>query len=261
MDQMKIASAGAKAVIDPHGGRVVSLEIDGLEVLTTAGSSPDGWGLVPTIPWCGPLDGGCLDYADHEYDFPLTGELHAHNGLAHDRRWPVAHCADSVVKLSTRLGERWVFGGLVRQRIELTDEALLVEVQIEAEDYALPIMAGWLTWFRRRLDVGGEADLHLTPSARHELDDQGIPTGRRAAIGPRPWNDWMTGSAAAPVIAWPDALEVTVDSGFDQWRVVTTAEHELCLGPVSGPPNQLNTQPIIVPPGGRFSGWMSITWA
>lgn len=260
MEQVKIASSAAKATVDPMGGRVASLEIEGHEVLVTEGPTPSSWGLTPMIPWCGHLDRGRLQYAGNDYDFPLTGGVHADDGLANAIRWPMVHSSESTVKLSTRLGQRWVFGGLVRQRVELTDESLLIEVQVEAEEFAAPVMIGWRPWFRSRLDIGAEAAVHATPSARYELDDLGLPTGRRVSIGPRPWNDCMVGLAKPPVITWPDAVEITVDSGFDHWILATDAKEAVSVAPLSGPPNQLNAEPPLIAPGGRLMGWMSISW-
>lgn len=261
MDQLKISEGGAKATIDRNGGRLSSLEIAGHEVLVTEGAKPTRWGSFPMIPWCGRLPDGCLDYAGYQYRFPLTNAQHANHGLAHTQQWDVVDQTDSVVKLSTRLGDNWVFGGLVRQRFELDRRSLLIEVQVEAEEWAMPIMAGWHPWFRRSLEIGDEARLRVSPGSCYELDEAMIPTGRLVEVGPQPWDDCFVGLGEPPVISWPGAFDLTIDSSFDHWVIFTEPEHAICVEPQSGPPNQLNRSPVIIQPGQRFTGWMSLTWA
>ena len=260
MEQRKISGGDTKATIDPVGGRLASLEIGGTEVLVTSGPKPTRWGSFPMIPWCGRLAGGRLQWAGNDYRFPLTNEHHANHGLAHTRLWEVVSHTDSVVKLATDLGERWVFGGAVRQRFELDDHSLLIEVQVEAHDYPMPVMVGWHPWFRRTLDNGAEVRLAIDPTARYELDDLAIPTGRLVAPGPQPWDDCVVGLSGPPVLSWPGTLDVTIESSFDHWVVYTEPSHALCVEPQSGPPNQVNSSPVVIRPGQRFLGWMSLTW-
>lgn len=260
MEQYRIAADGAKVTIDPDGGRVTSMELDGHEVLVTGGEKRTRHGLFPMVPWCGRLPGGRLSFAGYDYHFPLTNSRHANHGLVHQQRWePVEH-VDTVIKLTTRLGFPWVFGGLVRQRIELEPSALHIEVQVEAEHYAMPVMAGWHPWFRRNLGIGGEAELAIEPTERYVLDDELIPTGSMGPVGPHPWNDCVVGLEQPPVIRWPGAFELTVDSGFDHWVVFTEPDHAICVEPQSGPPNRINYQPTVIQPGQRFNGWMRLSW-
>ena len=260
-DSINISNGETTAVVSPEGGRLASLMIHGHEVLVTEGEKPTRWGSFPMIPWCGRLPGGVLRHSDTEYQFPLTNALHANHGQAHLLNWQVDSSELAMAKLSTRLGAPWVFGGLVRQRFELDDNSLLIEVQIEAEKFAMPVMAGWHPWFRRQLDEGGEAELRVTPGQRYELDEQMIPTGQLVPVGPQPWNDCFVGLASSPAIVWPGALKLTVESSFDHWVLFTEPTHALCIEPQSGPPNQLNDDPKLLSPGQRFNGWMRLTWS
>ena len=261
MDSLRISCDTAKAIIDPQGGRLSSLEIAGNEVLVTEGDKPTRWGSFPMIPWCGRLAGGVLHFAGHQYQFPLTNEFHANHGLAHLQRWDVEAHTETMVKLSTRLVSPWVFGGVVRQRFEFDTNMLSVEVQVEAEHYSMPMMVGWHPWFRRRLAVGDEAELRIKPGRQYEVDDYAIPTGELVAVGPQPWDDCLIDLAERPVISWPGAFDLTIDSSFDHWMVYTAPEHALCVEPMSGPPNQVNSLPSIIQPGQRFAGWMNLTWS
>ncbi|MGH1492604.1 MAG: aldose 1-epimerase [Acidimicrobiales bacterium] len=260
MDQLKISSDGAKATIETQGGRLGSLEIGGNEVLVTDGPKPTRWGSFPMVPWCGRLPDGRLQHAHNTYEFPLTGPGTANHGLVHTKPWTVVQHTDSVVKIVTELESPWVFGGTVSQRFELDQNALLVEVQIEAGEWAMPVMAGWHPWFRRQLEIGGQAELRVEPGQQYELDDAMVPTGTLIDISPQPWDDCFIGLASPPVISWPGAFDLTVSSSFDHWVIFTEPEHAICVEPQSGPPNEVNRAPKIIEPGQRFFGWMGMTW-
>lgn len=260
MDQLKISCDGAKATVDLQGGRLGSLEIDGNEVLVTDGPKPTRWGSFPMVPWCGRMPEGRLEYADNVYQFPMTNPGFANHGLVHLQPWRVLHHTDSVLKIVTELESPWVFGGTVTQRFEVDENAMLVEIQIEAGDWAMPVMAGWHPWFRRDLGIGGEAELKVEPREQYQLGVHQVPTGRLIDVEPQPWDDCFVNLSGPPVISWPGALDLTISSSFDHWVIFTEPEHAICVEPQSGPPNEINTSPAVIQPGQRFCGWMGMTW-
>ncbi len=260
MDQLKISCRGAKATVDLQGGRLASLEIEGNEVLVTDGPKPTRWGSFPMVPWCGRLPEGRLDYADNVYEFPMTNPGFANHGLVHLQEWSVIQHSDSVLKIGTQLDSPWVFGGAVTQRFEMDDNAMLIEVQVEAGEWAMPVMAGWHPWFRRQLDVGEQAELRVEPGRQYQLDDRQVPTGALVEVGPQPWDDCFVDLSAPPTISWPGAFDLTISSSFDHWVIFTEPEHAICVEPQSGPPNEINRSPHIISPGERFCGWMGVTW-
>ena len=125
----------------------------------------------------------------------------------------------------------------------------------------MPIMAGWHPWFRRKLAIGDTAELRVNPGRRYEVDEHLVPTGNLIPVAPEPWNECFVDLAERPVISWPGALELSIDSSFDHWVIFTEPEHAICVEPQSGPPNQINTQPHLIQPGQRFSGWMTLSWS
>jgi aldose 1-epimerase len=260
MDQRKISCDGAKATVELQGGRLASLEIGGNEVLVTHGPKPTRWGSFPMVPWCGRLPDGKLHYADNVYQFPLTSPDSANHGLAHIQPWRVIQHSDSVLKIGTDLTAPWTFGGSVTQRFELDDNAMLIEIQIEADEWAMPVMAGWHPWFRRRLDIGDPAQLLVEPGRQYQLDENKVPTGALGAVGPQPWDDCFIDLAAPPTISWPGAFDLTISSSFDHWVIFTEPTNAICVEPQSGPPNEINRAPKIIDPGQRFFGWMGMTW-
>ena len=166
-------------------------------------------------------------------------------------------------ELATDLGPPWPFGGRVRQRFELTDDSLSITAEVTATDTAMPAMIGWHPWFRRQLDRGGPAELHVETSSAsvYAVDDEDIPTGALVAVPAEPWNACFVGLTAPPRIDWPGAISLTVSSTFDHWVLFTEPDHALCVEPQSGPPNQFHLAPRILEPGESLSGSMTLTWA
>lgn len=260
MESLSMATTANKARVDLAGGRLASLEIGGIEMMVTEGVKPTRWGSFPMIPWCGRLDGARLRFEDHDYDFPATSPPHANHGVAHLTTWTVEEHRESEVVIGCDLSEPWPFGGRVDQAFTLGDECLTVAVSVTAGSEPMPVMVGWHPWFRRELAVGEPAELTVAPEAAYATNDRQIPTGELVPVPDQPWDHCFPGLASDPLITWPGAIELTISSTFDHWVIFTEPEHALCVEPQSGPPNQLNGQPVVIGPGETFDGSMTLRW-
>lgn len=253
---MQLRTPTATATIDENGGRLASLVIDGLEIMVTEGDKPTRWGSFPTIPWCGRLPHGRLDFDGSVHEFPLTSPPHANHGRAHLQPWePVTERA-----LRTELDDPWPFGGHAIQRFDLTDSSFTVTAEVHAGTVAMPAMAGWHPWFRRSLERGDPAELRFEAESIYSVDDEQIPTGELEPVPPGPWDACFVGLAGDPVIAWPGALTLSISSDFDHWVIFTRPDHALCVEPQSGPPNQFHLDPHVVQPGEALVGSMTFAW-
>lgn len=263
LETIELRSGQANVHIEPAGGRLARLSIDGLDLLV-AKDGPDmkatRWGSFPMAPWAGRLPFGKLHFDGQDYEFPLTSPPHANHGVSHLQSWTVMEQSDARVVLSTPLHEPWPFGGTATQSFELADDELTVRIEIANDDRAMPALTGWHPWFRRQLDRGDAAQIDVSPSQTYELDDDMIPTGNLIDVPPPPWNETFVGLATPPVIRWPGALELEISSTFDHWVVFTEPEHAICVEPQSGPPNQVNTNPQLVTPGNPLTGSMTLRW-
>lgn len=260
-DSVRLESSRASARIDADGGRLASLQVDGLELLVTEADRPTRFGSFPMVPWCGRLAYGCLTIDAADYDFPITSPPHANHGIAHTRSWAITKYDQDSARLSTDLTDPWPFGGRVVQRFELDATSLTVRIEVHAGEEPMPAMAGWHPWFRRQLDRGASAEIAFQADSAYELDGDSIPTGDFTEIPDPPWNMTVTGMAEWPTITWPGALTLAVESSFDHWVIFTEPDHALCVEPQSGPPNELNTDPDMVAPGGALSGSMVLRWS
>lgn len=255
-----LRSGDVSARVNAAGGRLASLVIDGLEVLVTEGERPTRWGSFPMVPWCGRLAYGKLLIDEVNYEFPITSPPHANHGFAHTQAWKIAKADPTSVRMSTDLVDPWPFGGRVVQRFALDDDSLTVRIEVHAGQELMPAMAGWHPWFRRQLDRGEPAELAFRADTSYEVDDDLLPTGEFAPLPDPPWNMTVTGMANWPTITWPGALELQIESNFDHWVIFTEPDHAICVEPQSGAPNELNTDPVMVAPGGALSGQMTLRW-
>lgn len=238
------------------GGRLASLKVHGQELLVTQGSKPSRHGSFPMAPWAGRLSYGRLAFEGTTYDFPLTSPPHANHGTVFLQPWTAV--APGV--LQTTLDDPWPFGGFVRQTFVLADSWMTITMEVHAADRPMPALIGWHPWFRRQLSAGGPAKLSFEARKAFEVDHDLIPTGELIDAPPEPWNHCFVDAVADPVITWSGVLELTISSTLDHWVVFTEPEEALCVEPQSGPPNQLNANPVIVQPDDPLVGTMRLSW-
>ena len=134
-------------------------------------------------------------------------------------------------------------------------------LEVHAAGRAMPAMVGWHPWYRRVLAGGAEAELEFEARSRYLVDERQIPTGELAPPPPSPWDECFVGRTRGPVIRWPGALELEIDSDLDHWVVFTKPDHALCVEPQSGPPNEVNTAPRLARPGAPVTGTMTLRWS
>lgn len=253
---MELHSARAVARIDLDGGRLASLVVDGLELLVTEGTKASRWGSFPMAPWCGRLPDGELRFEGEEHCFELTSPPHANHGRGYLQRWSEAE--PGVIR--TELGKPWPFGGHLVQRFALDETSLSVTLEVHADQVEMPAMVGWHPWYRKVLSKGEPAELEFEAESVYVVDGRQIPTGALAPPPAPPWDECFVGLEKGPVIRWPGALELRIESDLDHWVVFTKPDHALCVEPQSGPPNEVNTNPQIAAPGDPLTGTMRLVW-
>src|SRR6478672_3944341 len=138
-----LRAGDAIASIDPErGGRLLSLEVDGFELLEPprpyAGAVPT-YGSFLLAPWVGELFEGRLRFADREYRLPQNVGRHATHGLVFDGPWEVEFQSGSELRIRRELGPPWPFGGVVRQQFVLEADGLRQTAEVESADSAMPV--------------------------------------------------------------------------------------------------------------------------
>ena len=243
-------------ILAADGGRIGSLVVGGHELLVTGDPDRLRWGSYPMAPFAGRIRHGRFAFRGAEHRLPLEMPPHAIHGVVWDRPWRV----DDPTTLAIDLDDRWPFRGRVVQRFALDEEALRVELTLEAAE-AMPATIGWHPWFRRFL-VPGDPSVTVDLDADEMLvrDGEGIPSGERVAPPPGPWDDAFTGVHGEPTLTWPGRLRLRLSSTCAWWIVYTEPERAVCVEPQSGPPDAVNGSPEIVEPGAPLVHTMRWRW-
>ena len=255
---MTLLEAGAARVeVDPdHGARVASLVVDGLELLVTTAADPLEWGLYPMAPFAGRLRRGTFRFGGQEWAMPRNLRPHAIHGTVFDTAWE----DEGDGAYSTSFGLDWPFGGRAVHRVSLDGDALTLTLEVHAADRPMPASCGWHPWWRRRLDRGGAVEIDLDAATMYVRDPDGIPTGELVTPPGGPYDDCFTGLRRPPVLRWPGALTLTVDSTCDHVVVYDELPDAVCVEPQTGPPDALNLRPAVVRPGQPLVATTVLRW-
>ncbi len=249
-----------------HGGRVAQITVGSQALLCDDRSSgPIGWGSYPMAPWAGRLRGGRFTFegVTHQLELNHTdddGARHAIHGTVFDAAWtldsvPTPTSSSLRCALDASLG--WPLGGLARQSITLTDDALTCELSVESDDGSFPASIGWHPWFVK------PDRLVIRPEGMFERNGIGLPLDRLVPPAPHPWDDTFRNVEPVELCydTGPDVGTVTVTSDCDHWVVYDHPPHATCVEPQSGPPDALNVAPFIITPGQPLHRWMRIAWS
>lgn len=254
---LDLSNDSARLQVDPQaGGRLVSLQLFGCELLVPREPDPLLWGSYPMAPWAGRTRHGRFSWGGQTHALALTLSPHAGHGTVWNRGWE--RLDDDRLRID--LGDGWPFAGYAEQTFRLTDTSLTMTLSVHTQEAAFPAVIGWHPWFRRRLDRGGEARLRFRAGARYLVDEEMIPDGRLGEPGAGPWDDCFRDVAEEPSLEWPGALRLGLRSSLDHWVVYNRPVHALCVEPMSGPPNALNTGADLVEVGKPLVGEFELRW-
>ncbi len=254
-DLVRFEAGDVMAAIDVAcGARLASLSFGGRELLVTDGPDPMLWGCYPMVPWAGRVADGRFELDGTEHRLPIGLAPHAIHGTAYTRPW--AQVADGRFRLE--LVDDWPFGGAVEHSVALAADRLQLVLEVEAGDRAMPAMAGWHPWFRRAVD-GSVVQLDFEAEAMYERDDRHLPTGWLVAPTAGPWDDCFVGVKSGPTLRWPDVAALGMSSSCDHWVVYDEPDHAVCVEPQTGPPDEFNSAPRVLDPGGVLRAELTMT--
>lgn len=247
---LTLEAGAARAAIAPEaGGRLASLVVGGRELLVgVAGNEaqPMRWGCYLMAPWPGRLQQGRFEWQGRTIQLPRTHGRHAIHGLVWNRPWVVEESSGSAAIFSCRLPEAWPMGGIVRQRVTLGADALVLDASITARD-AMPAALGWHPWFDR---AGDPLTLRLAADATLATRDM-IPTGQRVPVtgtrdlragpilGERRLDHAYVGVRSPATLAWPDLRLSLSFEPSPATVVVYTPWNAVCVEPQTAIPNAL----------------------
>lgn len=239
------------------GGRIAQIAYRGIEQLVGPGdgtSAMIAWGSYPMAPWAGRLRNGRFRFDGHEHRVPLNLEEHAIHGVAFGLPWQVDALAEHRAELSLRLpqDERWPFGGVARQTIQVETRRLEMRLSLRAGAQAMPAVIGWHPWFRK------PDRIEFSPMRFYPRDAHGIATLPLTVPRPGPWDDCFINETDVIVHRAGQRLRLT--SNCIHWVVFDETAHATCIEPQSGPPDAFNLEPTLLLPGKTLEAWFLIEW-
>ena len=243
--------------LDPaNGGRIASLEVDGVELLAPRqGTDWLRWGCYPMVPWAGRVRDGRFEFDGEENQLELDLPPHAIHGVGYRGSWEETGPAT----LHLNMEGLWPFGGEVEQCFEVSDQSLLVTMSVQATQ-RMPAMAGWHPCFLRQLSKGDPAELSFDAGYVWQRDHVGIPTGERVTVPPGPWDDCFGGVTLPPTVRWPGFGSIWLESNMTSWVVYNEDPGLVCVEPQSDAPDAFNRDPMTLEPGETLDVWMKISW-
>lgn len=251
MALIELVNESLTATIDTDaGGRVASFEVHNREVLVTGARGVYDWGLYPMVPYAGRVRDARFVFDDRNHSLPAVTNGHALHGTVVHRRWSCEASTPTEATLSVELGEEWPFRGTCTHRITLLPDRLRCLLAVRADE-TMPVQVGWHPWFCTPRSV----DASFNAMLRRDAD--GITTGERTPPAEPPVDDCFLEPNAWPRVHFGDAtIEIASDCPF--WVRFDAPHGDVCIEPQSGPPNGINSAPLVVNAGGSFSRWMEL---
>ena len=248
-DLIRLANGSLQVDVAPAaGGRIARISYRDQAWLAGHGGANAAmiaWGCYPMLPWAGRIRHGRFAFAGESYQLPANLGGHAIHGVGFALPWQVDGVSTHRVELSLRLpeDERWPFGGVAKQNIELTPDTLHCTLRLQAGERAMPRpVVGWHPWFLK------PDQMEFEPEGMYPRDAEGVAIKPVAAPASGPWDDCFINYR--PVVLRRKGQCVRLISECSHWVVYDVPEHATCVEPQSGPPDAFNLDAATLPPRG-----------
>lgn len=241
----------ALRVASHDGARITSLRVYGYELLRQWHSERKAfqYGCFPMVPWVGRLGSGALEFKGTTYTLPVNKPPHALHGMSCYSNWSVIERTMSSVTLQLELGEPWPWSGTVIQKIKITGEEVLLRLEIYSSGEDFPASAGWHPWFAKFIEETDSEPLQVGFHAdwQEEAGENELPTGRRIAPQPGPWDDCFGfENSLVAKLEWPGKLRLEMTSNANSLVIFDKQPDAACVNAMTQAPNVINYSPDIV---------------
>lgn len=243
--------AGVRLVIDPSaGGRAVSWQVDGHELLAHHGDDPVEHGMYPMAPWAGRLRANEVATSSGTLALPATYGPWALHGTVLDRATVIVEQQHgeglAEVSLAARDHGPWPWPMVVTLTWRLEPGVLTTIIRVESGADTFPCVVGWHPWFRRHIG-GATAQWRMDATAILERGDDALPRNVGAVPHAGPFDDAFLVPSGQAHLTWPSILDLDIESSSTWFVVYDALAHALCVEPQSGPPDGLVEHPWAVP--------------
>jgi len=263
-NMITLSSGNVEVDVDvEYGSRLSSVRFGETELLVqrTNGDS-FSWGCYPMAPWAGRTRNGIFEHQGLSVQLPINSAPHAIHGLVHDTAWQVVLTSPTSATLRVDLDQRWPFAGCVEHRISVDSTSVNLQLTVHATEHidekiSMPAQVGWHPWFLRPVQLEAEF------KTMYVRDSDGIAGAQRALqqhdVMHRPLDDCFSDAVTAPLLKYDNGLVVCLESDCSHWVVYNEPSHAICVEPQSGPPNGLNSEPLVVSPNHPLTRYFRLT--
>ena len=222
---------------DDQGANIASVVWREMEFALPFRGSPLNYGWYGLSPWAGRIRDGLITS-------PTTGEHqlptnlmppHAIHGFGFVSSWQEIGPGRSLLHLPKPYGS-----ATVEQRVEVLDDAIRWSLEYDDNGCDLPFWLGMHPWFARDLERGGSAKIEFEATEMLIRGSDGIPTGKRCAPTPPPWDDAFTGIKGTPAVVWEDVARISIECDAPWWVVYSEDSDGVCIEPQTAPPDAQN---------------------
>ena len=220
-----------------QGARIASLQWRDMQFAVPFRGNPLTWGWYPMAPWAGRIkDGLITDGSGTVHQLPTNAlPPHAIHGFGYLSSWEDIGKGRSQLELPEPYN-----GAVVRQSIEILDDAVRWIMEYEANGCDLPAWLGYHTWFPRELSRGGEAEVYFDAKYMLSREPGELSDGKLIAPKEGPWDDAFTEMRGTPHVIWEGAARLDIESDAAWWVVYTEDSDGVCIEPETAPPDAQN---------------------
>ncbi|MCI1984641.1 MAG: hypothetical protein LKJ47_07755 [Bifidobacteriaceae bacterium] len=257
--QQELHTDEVSLTVTPHdAGRISSIKAFGHEILRQyqPGMRVFQYGAFPMTPWVGRIGGGLLYSKGRTYQLPLNQPPFSIHGLGRLGEWATDEVIDTPeeqkASFSLDLSPWWPWQATTSMSVEVKKASVRITETLaaatpasgKAEDF--PGQLGLHPWFRRHLnddESDEEASLEFYPDWQAQRGANGLPTGRRIAPMPAPWDDTFGFfPTLAATLVWED-LEMHISTSHSYATVFSHPKDAICVEPQTSIPNAVNAAP------------------
>ena len=244
--QVEIRCGEQQLVFDTTlGGRAISWNYQGIELLGASGKNPVEFGFYPMLPWAGRLADNSVSVNGELIKQEINYQGWAIHGLSFDNpltAWSVQADGDSTTFLAVQRISSWIEDLEATFTWRIDEHSLETTIEVKPiSDVSSRVVVGWHPWFRKSLGSGAPAVLKINDAKLLTKVDS-LPTGELVdfdvTLGP--FDDALIVPAKTMVIEWPEALQLRITHSHE-WFVIYDGNKDLiCVEPQTGAPNALN---------------------
>jgi len=237
---LKIESDEHILQIDPlHGGRIVSWQIESVDVLAPAEDHPIRGGMYVMAPWVGRLKDASVTYNKRQYPQPHNYKQWAIHGSMPFSPCDVSRISDSEVIVHHTTSSTWPVQMNIDVSWKVSSIGLVSSARISTTDGEFPAAIGWHPWFLKTLSNGCSATYSFDSNQQFEVDEECIVTGNLIEKTQGLHDDSFILRSGHVEIFWEGFRTINIETSARYIHLFET-ERLVCLEPETSPPNGVN---------------------